>query len=65
VLSANFFWLPMSAQIRRNSDLRQARMELLLTGIAEIVAGTNPRGIRDRLRAMLPPTEAAGAARAA
>jgi chemotaxis protein MotA len=65
VLSANFFWLPMSAKIRRNSDLRQAQMELLLTGLVEILAGTNPRGIRDRLRAMLPPTEAAAAARAA
>jgi chemotaxis protein MotA len=62
VLSANFFWLPMSTKIRRNSDLRQAQMELLLTGVVEILAGTNPRGIRERLRAMLPPTEAARAA---
>jgi len=62
VLSANFFWLPMSAKIRRNSDLRQEQMNLLLTGLAEIIAGTNPRGIKDRLRAMLPPTDAARAA---
>jgi len=62
VLSANFFWLPMSAKIRRNSDLRQQQMNLLLTGVSEILAGTNPRGIKDRLRAMLPPTEAARAA---
>jgi chemotaxis protein MotA len=62
VLSANFFWLPMSAKIRRNSDLRQAQLDLMLTGVTEILAGTNPRGIRDRLRAMLPPTEAARAA---
>ena len=62
VLSANFFWLPMSTKIRRNSDLRQEQMNLVLTGVVEILAGTNPRGIRDRLRAMLPPTEAARAA---
>jgi chemotaxis protein MotA len=62
VLSANFFWLPMSSKIRRNSDLRQQQMDLLLTGVAEILAGTNPRGIKDRLRAMLPPAEAGRAA---
>src|SRR3954470_1189883 len=29
VLSANFMWLPMSAKIRRNADLRKAQMELI------------------------------------
>src|SRR5436190_1035640 len=50
VLSANFLWLPMSAKILRNSDLRTRQMELLLSGVTEILAGTNPRGIRARLR---------------
>jgi chemotaxis protein MotA len=58
VLSANFLWLPMSVKIRRNADLRRAQMELVLEGICEILAGTNPRALRDRLRAMLPPSEA-------
>jgi chemotaxis protein MotA len=58
VLSANFIWLPMSVRIRRNADLRQAAMELILEGICEILAGTNPRALRDKLRAMLPPSEA-------
>lgn len=58
VLSANFFWLPMAAKIRRNSDLRAAQMELLLEGVAEILAGTNPRALRAKLRAKLPPGEA-------
>jgi chemotaxis protein MotA len=57
VLSANFIWLPMSAKIRRNADLRRAQMELIVEGICEIIAGTNPRALRDRLRAMLPPSE--------
>src|SRR4051794_39350920 len=57
VLSANFFWLPMSARIRRNADLRRTQMELVVEGICEILAGTNPRALRDRLRAMLPPSE--------
>ena len=58
VLSANFIWLPMSVKIRRNADLRRAQMELVLEGICEILAGTSPRALRDKLRAMLPPSEA-------
>ena len=62
VLSANFIWLPMSVKIRRNADLRRDQMELILEGICEILAGTNPRALRDKLRAMLPPSEARPAA---
>ena len=62
VLSANFVWLPMSVKIRRNADLRRDQMELILEGICEILAGTNPRALRDKLRAMLPPSEAQPAA---
>ena len=58
VLSANFIWLPLSTRIRRNADLRRAQMELIEEGICEILAGTNPRALRDKLRAMLPPSEA-------
>jgi chemotaxis protein MotA len=57
VLSANMVWLPMSAKITRNSDLRLAQMELLAMGVSEILAGTNPRLLRERLRAQLPPGE--------
>jgi chemotaxis protein MotA len=58
VLSANFLWLPISAKIRRNAELRGAEMQLILEGICEILAGTNPRALRQKLRAMLPPSEA-------
>jgi chemotaxis protein MotA len=58
VLSANFFWLPISVKIRRNADLRVAQMELIVEGVCEILAGTNPRALRQKLRAMLPPSEA-------
>ena len=58
VLSANFFWLPISAKIRRNGELRGAQMQLMLEGVCEILAGTNPRALRQKLRAMLPPSEA-------
>jgi chemotaxis protein MotA len=59
VLSANVLWLPMSSRIQRTSELRSAQLELLLTGIAEIQAGTSPRAVRQRLTALLPPAEAA------
>ena len=58
VLSANFIWLPMSVKIHRNSDLRAAEMKVLLAGVTEILAGTNPRALRVRLQSMLPPSEA-------
>lgn len=58
VLSANVLWLPMSARITRTAELRTAQLELLLTGIAEIQAGTSPRAVRRRLTSLLPPGEA-------
>jgi chemotaxis protein MotA len=58
VLSANFIWLPMSVKIRRSTDLRTAQMELIVEGVWEILAGTNPRALKQKLRAMLPPSEA-------
>ena len=58
VLSANFFWLPMSTRILRTTELRGAQLELLLTGIAEIQAGTSPRAMEQRLTSLLPPSEA-------
>ena len=59
VLSANVFWLPMSARITRSSELRNAQLQLLLTGITEIHAGTSPRALRQRLTSLLPPGEVA------
>ena len=48
----------VEAQITLNSDLRTARMNLLLAGVTEIFEGTNPRALRVRLQSMLPPSEA-------
>jgi chemotaxis protein MotA len=44
VLSANIFWLPMGAKITR---------------ITEIQAGTSPRAVRQKLTALVPPSEVA------
>ena len=59
VLTANFFWLPMGAKIARISELQAAQMELLVEGIAEIQAGTSPRAVRQKLTALVPPSEVA------
>jgi chemotaxis protein MotA len=59
VMTANVFWLPMAAKITRTSDLQAAQMELLVEGIAEIQAGTSPRAVRQKLTALVPPSEVA------
>ena len=59
VLSANFFFLPMGAKILRISDVQAAQMELLVEGITEIQAGTSPRAVRQKLTALVPPSEVA------
>jgi chemotaxis protein MotA len=59
VLSANIFWLPMGAKISRISELQAAQMELLVEGITEIQAGTSPRAVRQKLTALVPPSEVA------
>jgi chemotaxis protein MotA len=59
VLTANLFWLPMGAKITRISDLQAAQMELLVEGITEIQAGTSPRAVRQKLSALVPPSEVA------
>jgi chemotaxis protein MotA len=59
VLSANVFWLPMGAKITRVSELQAAQMELLVEGITEIQAGTSPRAVRQKLTALVPPSEVA------
>ena len=57
VMSANVFWLPMATKITRTSELQAAQMELLVEGIAEIQAGTSPRAVRQKLNALVPPSE--------
>jgi chemotaxis protein MotA len=58
VLSANVIWLPISVRIRRTAELRTAQMDLIYEGVCEILAGTSPRALKQKLRAMLPPSEA-------
>lgn len=54
VASANVLWLPLSAKLKRISDLEIRQMNLLIEGLMSIQAGSNPRMIELKLRAYLP-----------
>jgi chemotaxis protein MotA len=54
LLSANFLWLPIGARLRRLSELEVERMTLLMEGVLAVQAGSQPRLLGERLRAMIP-----------
>lgn len=54
LLSANFLWLPIGARLSRLSELEIERMTLLMEGILAVQAGSQPRLLGERLRAMVP-----------
>jgi chemotaxis protein MotA len=62
LLSANFIWLPIGARLRRLSDLDVERMTLTMEGVLAIQAGSQPRLLGERLRAMVPADQLAKAA---
>jgi len=62
ILSANVVWLPLSARIRRISDLECTQMEMTLEGLLAVQAGANPRLVGERLRSLLADQSSAKAA---
>ncbi|HXF03020.1 MAG TPA: MotA/TolQ/ExbB proton channel family protein [Arthrobacter sp.] len=57
LLSANFIWLPIGGKLKRLSDLETERMTLLMEGMLAVQAGSQPRLLGERLRAMVPAHE--------
>ncbi|WP_062382503.1 motility protein A [Demequina iriomotensis] len=53
LLSANLIWLPISARVKRVSELEAAHMELAMEGMLAIQAGSGPRVVGARLRALV------------
>ncbi len=53
VLSANVMWLPLSSKLKRISEAEVAHLEMLLEGVMSIQAGTSPRVVEKRLRAVI------------
>ncbi|MDQ1581077.1 MAG: chemotaxis protein MotA [Microbacteriaceae bacterium] len=54
LVSANFLWLPIGSRLIRLSELEIDRMNLLMEGILAVQAGSQPRLLGERLRAMVP-----------
>ena len=54
VMSANVIWLPLASKLKRISELECRQQELLIEGLMAIQAGSNPRVIEQKLRALLP-----------
>jgi chemotaxis protein MotA len=54
LLSANFLWLPIGTRIKRLGEMETARMNLLLEGVLAVQAGSQPRLLAERLKAMVP-----------
>ena len=55
ILSANVIWLPISGKLRTNSEEEVTYRNMCLEGILSLQAGENPRIVREKLSAFLPP----------
>ncbi|MBY0517635.1 MAG: MotA/TolQ/ExbB proton channel family protein [Bacteriovoracaceae bacterium] len=54
---ANVFCLPVAIKLKARSKEESARMNIIVAGVLGIVAGENPRTIREKLESFLPPKE--------
>ena len=53
VMTANVVWLPIGSRITRIGDLEAARMEVILEGVLDVLAGSTPRVVAQRLESLL------------
>lgn len=54
---ANVFALPIANKLKFRSDTESLKMNIIIAGVLGIVAGENPRVIREKLDSFLPPGE--------
>ena len=54
---ANVFALPIANKLKFRSDSEALKMNIVIAGVLGIVAGENPRVIREKLDSFLPPGE--------
>ncbi|WP_408097421.1 motility protein A [Peredibacter sp. HCB2-198] len=52
---ANVFTIPIAAKLKQRSKLEATKMNIIVAGVLGIVAGENPRVIREKLDSFLPP----------
>jgi chemotaxis protein MotA len=56
-LIANTFAIPVKGKLTRRSSLEMGKMNIIIAGTLGIVAGENPRLIKEKLNSFLPPSE--------
>jgi len=56
VASANLIWLPLAGKLKHKSAEEVWLRELMLEGLLTVQAGDNPRIVREKLEAQLPPS---------
>jgi len=54
---ANVFTIPVAAKLKRRSKEESTKMNIIVAGVLGIVAGENPRVIREKLDSFLPPKD--------
>lgn len=54
---ANLFAIPVANKLKYRSGLEGLKMNIIISGVLGIVAGENPRVIREKLDSFLPPSE--------
>jgi len=54
VMSANFIWLPIGGRLGKVAELEAERCTVLVEGIMAVQAGSQPRVLGEKLRAMVP-----------
>ena len=57
LLTSNMIYLPLSGKLKAKSDEEARNRYMQMEGILAIQAGENPRVVRDKLNAYLPPSE--------
>lgn len=57
IMSANLLWLPISSKLRVKSAEEAEVRALITEGVLALQAGENPRIVRDKLNAFLPPNK--------
>ncbi len=60
LLSANLIYLPIGGKLKTKDEEEARNRYLMLEGILSIQAGENPRVVRDKLSAFLPPSDIKG-----
>ena len=54
---ANVFAIPVAAKLKQRSKQESTKMNIIVAGVLGIVAGENPRVIREKLDSFLPPKD--------